>query len=192
MNVRVESPFPPQSLPRVWGWIAGFKHKVADDFSPSSLNAFVELMASRWKTEKTWAIYADDELGGLVTFERLSPWLGTAHLLLKPDFQGKGVAVKALQHAFAEMFALGIGRLIFYVISGNLAVGSLIVNLGGKREGCLRGHTLQDGKPTDVWVYGLSKTEFEGKQLHELSIRIKQDDQLQQHAHTDGAGAGTV
>jgi hypothetical protein len=41
--------------------------------------------------QKTWAVYGDGELGGLITFERLSPWLGTAYCLFQPDFQGKGI-----------------------------------------------------------------------------------------------------
>lgn len=185
----VKSPFPFEALPRVWAWIQGFRHKVADDFSPASLSAFVRLEAQKWPHQKTWAIYGDGELGGLVTYEKENEWVGTAHLLLKPDFQGKGLAVKALRRAFAEMFGTGIGRLVFYVLSGNLAVGSLVVNLGGRREGCLRNHTLQNGVPTDVWIYGLMKEEFRGGEKHELSVRLDQDDQQQHDAHVDGAGA---
>jgi len=191
MEVSVRSPFPFEALPRVWMWIQKFRHKVADDFSPKTLEEFVSLEASKWDRQKTWAIYGDGELGGLVVFERESPWVGSAHLVLKPDFQGKGLAVKALRQTFGAMFAEGVGRLVFYVFSGNLAVGSLIVNLGGQREGCLRGHSLQDGKPADVWVYGLMKAEFEGKQ-HELSVRKHQNDQQQQHADHDPAGVAAI
>lgn len=188
MEVSVESPFPFEALPRVWGWIQGFRNKVADDFSPHSLDEFIRFQKAKWDSQKTWAILGAGELGGLVTFERLNGWVGTAHLLLKPDFQGRGLAAPALRKAFSEMYASGVGRLVFYVLAGNLAVGSLIVNLGGKREGSLRGQTLQDGIPTDVWVYGLMKTEFEGKQ-YELSTRLNQDHQQFLDPDTDRAGA---
>jgi RimJ/RimL family protein N-acetyltransferase len=170
VEIEVQSPFPFQALPRVWGWVERFRHKVADDFSPKTLEKFFEQMAGQWPRLKTWAIYAGGELGGLVTFERLSPWAGTAHVVLKPDFHGQGVALRAVRQAVVEMFALGVGRLYFQVFQGNLAAGSLIVNLGGRREGCLREHTLQDGKPVAVWQYGLLKSEFEERNRG-ISIR---------------------
>lgn len=191
MEVSVRSPFPFEALPRVWTWIQRFRHRVADDFSPHTLDDFVDLQASKWEQQRSWAIYGDGELGGLITFERLNGHAGTAHLLLKPDFQGRGLAMPALRLAFAEMYALGVERLMFYVLQGNWAVGSLIVNLGGRREGCLRSHTLQKGKPIDVWIYGLMKAEFEGKQ-HELSVRKHQDNQQLNNADADRPGAGPL
>jgi RimJ/RimL family protein N-acetyltransferase len=187
MDISVVSPFPFEALPRCWRWIESFRHKVSDDFSPKTLDEFVAVMAEQWPRLKTWAIYANDELGGLVTFERISPWVGTAHMVLKPDFQGKGFALKALRQTFGEMFALGVGRLHFDVLQGNLAVGSLIVNLGGVREGCLRGHTLQAGNPVDVWQYGLSKSVFEEKNCELL---IRQQQQIVEHQHPDHDVAG--
>lgn len=163
MNIRVESPFPFEALPRVWKWLETFRAKVADDFSPATLDEFVSAMARKWDVQKSWAVYRDEELGGLITFERLSPWLGTAHMILKPDFQGKGIAVKACRIAIGEMFNFGVGKLAFFPLSGNLAIGSLLVNIGARREGTLIGQTLSGGKPTDMWVYGLSKQEFEEK-----------------------------
>jgi len=164
MNIEVTSPFPFEALPRVWHWIEPFREKVSDDFGPRDLKSFLALMAAKLEREKTWAVYGDGELGGLIEFERISPWLGTAHCLLKPDFHGRGIAVKACRIAVSEMFQeRGLGRLEFRVLAGNLAIGSLISNLGGKREGTLEGHTLWQGKPKDVWIYGLSKEGFQGK-----------------------------
>lgn len=162
-HIEVTSPFPFEALPRVWRWIEGFRLQVADDFSPRTLEAYLAYMAARWEIEKTWAVYAEGELGGLIEFERLSPWLGTAHMLLKPDFQGRGIAVTVYRSAVAEMFAEpGLGKLEFRVLGGNLAIGSLVCNIGAKREGTLTGYTLSEGKPRDVWIYGLSKEAFKG------------------------------
>jgi RimJ/RimL family protein N-acetyltransferase len=166
VDLSVSSPFPFEALPRVWGWIANLRDRISDDFSPQTQGEFVESMAAGWERWLTWAIRGDSELGGLVTFERFNAWIGTAHIALKPDFQGKGMAMPALRTTFAAMFATGIGKLIFYPFEGNLAVGSLLVNLGAKREGCLKGQTLRGGKPIDVWVYGLSKQQFEEKKAN--------------------------
>ena len=164
MDVAVTSPFPFEALPRIWRWIETFKHKVSDDFGPQTLQDFVSFAAAKWDQQKTWAVYVDGELGGLITFERLSPWLGTAHWIFKPDFQGKGIAVRASRVAIAEMFAEGIGKLAVYPLAGNYAMGALLCSLGFEREGTLISHTLCGGKPTDMWGYGLTKSQFEGKQ----------------------------
>ena len=158
--IEVKQPFPFEALPRVWRWIATFRGRICDDFAPQTEDDFILHMVSKWNTQKSWAVYADQELGGLITFERISPWLGTAHIILKPDFKGKGIAVQACKMALAEMFAEGIGKLGFYPLAGNKALGSLIVSLGAKRECKLKAHTLCNGKPADSWVYGLTAQDF--------------------------------
>jgi RimJ/RimL family protein N-acetyltransferase len=170
VKIEVTSPFPFEALPRVWRWIETFREKVSDDFSPRDLKSFLESMARRWDRQKTWAVRAGDELGGLVIFERRTEWLGTARYVFKPDFQGKGLAVKACRAAVAQMLAEpGIGKLEFHALAGNLAIGSLVCSLGAKREGTLEGHTLCGGKPTDVWLYGLRKEAFE-ETTHGISV----------------------
>jgi RimJ/RimL family protein N-acetyltransferase len=161
MEISITKPFPFSALPRVWHWIEEFQDKVADDFSPKTLDEFVALMAGKWREMKTWGISADGELGGLITFERFNEWRGTAHVLLKPAFHGKGIAVKACRQAVAEMFSMGVGKLEFSVLARNLAIGSLLTQLGAAREGTLKGHTLVAAQPKDVWQYGLSKVAFE-------------------------------
>jgi len=161
MEIEVISPFPTESLPRVWAWSERFRHQVSDDFSPQTQGEFVDAMLAAIGLQKTWAVYGDGELGGMITYQRLSPWVGTAHIFTKPNFQGKGLAPPALKIAFAEMFADGIGKLSFYPLAGNWAVGSLLINLGAKREGCLRSQTLAGGKPIDMHIFGLLKEEFE-------------------------------
>ena len=160
MVLKVESPFPFESLPRIWRWIEQFKGQVLDDFAPQTEDEFILYMVSKWDTQKSWAVYADNELGGLIRFEKVSPWLGTAHIVMKPDFQGKGLAVKACRIAVTQMFESGIGKLGFYPLADNFALGSLVVSLGAKREGKLKAHTLCNGKPTDSWVYGLTAQDF--------------------------------
>jgi RimJ/RimL family protein N-acetyltransferase len=161
VEVEVRKPFPFEALPRIWRWIEPFRSKVSDDFAPQTLQDFLSSMAAKWDHQASWAVCVEGEIGGLITFERLTPWLGTAHLVLKPDFQGRGIAVKACRTAVAEMFADGVGKLAFYPLAGNLAIGSLLINIGAKREGRLAAHTLCGGKPTDVLLYGLTKGDFE-------------------------------
>ena len=160
MNIVVTSPFPFEALPRIWRWCTGFWGKLSDDFSPRNQQEFVAFAMKKWEQQKTWAVYADGELGGLIVFERANAWLGTAHWIFKPEFQGKGMAVIASRIAIAEMFT-EVQKLAFYPLAGNFAIGSVLIKLGAKREGTLVEHTLCNGKPTDMWVYGLTKLQFE-------------------------------
>lgn len=160
MDISVIEPFPFEALPRVWRWIEQFRNKVTDDFGPRTLPAFMESMGAQWDGQRSWGVWVDGELGGLITFQQLSPWLGTAHCIFKTDFQGKGISLKACAIAVAAMFETGIGKLTFYPLAGNLAIGSLVCNLGAKREGTLVAQTLVDGAPTDILVYGLTKENF--------------------------------
>jgi RimJ/RimL family protein N-acetyltransferase len=163
VQIRVVTPFPFEALPRVWRWIEPFREKVSDDFSPRDLTAFLDCMQAQWGRLRTWAVHGGGELGGLVTFERMSPWLGSVRYLLKPDFQGHGFTLKASRLAVAEMFAEpGLGKLEFQVLAAPYcATSSLVCALGARREGTLIGHTMSGGHPRDVWLYGLSKEGFE-------------------------------
>jgi RimJ/RimL family protein N-acetyltransferase len=155
----------------VWHWIETFREKVSDDFGPKDLKSFLEFMTGKWDRQKTWAVCGDGELAGLITFERLSPWLGIAHYLLKREFQGRGLGAKALRVAVAEIFRdEGVGKLEFWVMAGNLAMGSLLRSLGASREGTLVGRTLWEGKPKDMWLYGLGREAF-NKGDNDVDIR---------------------
>lgn len=163
MEIEVRSPFPFEALPRVWGWVSSFRDRITDDFSPKTLEDFLLMKATQFERNRTWAIYGDGELGGLIEFERFSPWIGQGHFLLKPEFQRKGISIKAARVASAEVFKMGVGKVIFQHMTNNMALGSLLINLGAVREGTLKNHTLCAGKPVDMALYGLSKESFEAK-----------------------------
>lgn len=187
MQVELIHPFPFEALPRVWQWIESFREQVGDDFAPREEKQFIDTMWAKWPRLKTWGIVGDGELGGLILFEKLSPWLGTAHVVLKKVFQNRGVAHKACRWALGEMFREeGIGKLQFDVLTRNAAVGSLLINLGATREGWLKNHTLRDGKPIDVYLYGLTKARFEEKQ-NVVHVQANDNDQhVQPDAVADG------
>jgi hypothetical protein len=71
--------------------------------------------------------------------------------------------VKAARQAVAEMFASGVGKLSFYPLAAGLAIASVLVNIGAKREGRMEEQTLVNGKPVDILIYGLTKRNFEEK-----------------------------
>lgn len=135
------------------------RSKLADDYGPRTLDAWVDQMGA--STEKTWGVYRDGELGGMLSFQRVSPWLGTAHCVFKPDFWGRAITRPAVESALREMFGSGIGKLSFAVFSDNRAIRSLLSEFGASVEGTLRKHTLRDGKPIDTVTLAIFKESFD-------------------------------
>lgn len=111
--------------------------------------------------EKTWAVYRDGELGGIVSFQALTPWLGTAHCLFKKNLWGFETTIPALRTVAEEIFATGIWKLTVMPFRDNLQIKGVLKRLGAECEGTLREHTVREGKPVDVLLYGLTRRKFE-------------------------------
>lgn len=165
-SIQVLSPFPPHSLPRVWGWIQSFRDRVMDDYSPRTLEQFVEKSLADAGALTTWAVYRDGELGGMVSFQRWSDVLGTCHCLFKREMWGRKVTLPALEQILEQVFATGVSKIALCVFSDNQAIKALIKDLGGVTEGHYRKHTMRGGKLVDMTALALFK---EGFQAHYAS-----------------------
>lgn len=162
MPIRVESPFPLAAVPRVWTWIQQFRSRVADDFAPDSMEAFVELWERKTAAgQRSWAVYRDGELGGLVTFEAWSPVCGTTHAIFRKDFWGHATTVPALEAAYAEIFASGVERLLSFAFRDNSNLIHMAKVLGGVKEGTHPKMTKRNGQLTDMVSIGLMREKFE-------------------------------
>ena len=160
-SVRVESPFPPSAWPRVWSWTRDFRTRVSDDFGPKTLADFVAGQMAADKNVRTWAVYRDGELCGMVSFEPASPVAGSSHTLFRKDFWGRGTTREALRQVYAEIFAGGIHKISGTPFRDNHAMIALATGLGFKKEGVLREQTMRGGKLTDIVILGLTKGDFE-------------------------------
>lgn len=160
MNVSIQSPFPDYAVPRLWAWAQEFRKAVADDFGPQTLAQFMEEWARRSVTGKTWAVERDGEIGGVIVFEPLTPAVGTIHVMFAKRFWGSDTTIAAIRAALVEIFAGGWHKVSVCVFAHNSQVLKLAKELGARREGTLREHTVQDGKPVDMVMLGLLKTEF--------------------------------
>lgn len=159
--VRVESPFPACAVPRLWNWTKEFRHRVADDFAPKTLEEFFEHWTRSMKTAKAWGVLRGDELGGMIMIQPLSPVTGATHCIFKPEFWGRATTDFALKLAYMEVFDGGCNKLISTVFADNAAIIALAKRLGGRIEGKLRQNTRRDGKLVDQLVIGLLKVDFE-------------------------------
>lgn len=161
MKIEVVSPFPLESLPRVWMWIESFRSRVADDYGPQTLDAFVKQSIESVDSMTTWAVYRDGELGGMVSFQKWSPVLGTCHCLFKREMWGRKTTQPALEQIAREIFATGIGKISMCVFADNKAILSLLKSLGAVNEGHYRQHTMRGGKLVDMTAIALFREGFE-------------------------------
>jgi RimJ/RimL family protein N-acetyltransferase len=153
-EVSLRSPFPPEDVPRIWEWIEPFRWRVSDDYSPKTLMEFVLHFQATAARSKTWGVYRDGELGGCITYDQVSPIVGTAHVVFKKSFWGHATTFSALQLAMAECFE-SCQKLSQPVVSGNKAMISLLKKLGASTEGTLVAHSRRDGKPIDIVLLAL-------------------------------------
>lgn len=109
---------------------------------------------------RTWAVYKDEALVGLISAEQLSPVVATVHLLFHKSGWGHDTTVPALQQVFREIFE-GARKITACVFADNANVIGLARKVGAQKEGVLRAHTVRDGEPADMVVLGLLKEDFE-------------------------------
>jgi RimJ/RimL family protein N-acetyltransferase len=167
-RVEAVTPFPEQALPLLWHWLEAFRKNVADDDAPDNLEDFIELeLQASERGVVTFGIYRDNELGGCVWFQQLSPRMGAAHCVFKKDFFGHVTTIPALNSVAGQLFDAGIERITMQVFEHNHAIKSLIKQIGAKEEGTLREFTTQGGRPVNMVLYGLLKDEWEEKQKEE-------------------------
>src|SRR6185312_5613880 len=147
--VEIRSPFPPSETPRIFLWMQPFLARVSDDFSPKTIEDFIPFFLKAAEQQKTWAVYRDGELGGRISYQQVSPVVGTAHIVFKKSFWGHNTSIPAMELAAPEMFR-HCKKLSFQVMEGNKAMISLLKKFGAKTEGTLQAQTTRNGKPIGV------------------------------------------
>jgi len=162
VQVSVQPEFPLYALPRLWQWAEDSRHQVADQFSPKTLDEFV----NSWERQavagqRSWCVWVNGELGGAVWSTRLSPVLADSHCIFKRSFWGQGITREALRLVYAEIFAGGIEKIAIVCFVDSHALLGLVRKLGFEREGTLKKSTLRDGQLVDQAVIGLTKEAFE-------------------------------
>jgi RimJ/RimL family protein N-acetyltransferase len=159
--IEVRSPFPLHAVPRLWAWAEDSRRQVADEFSPKSLDEFVDFWERLAQAgQRSWGVWRDDELGGAIWSMPLSPVMADSHCIFKRAFWGSGTAVEALRRVYAEIFDGGVQKITIVSFSDNHALLGLVRKLGFEREGMLRKSTLRDGELVDQAVSGLTRERF--------------------------------
>jgi RimJ/RimL family protein N-acetyltransferase len=111
----------------------------------------------------------NDELIGLIEIDNISynnrfAWLSIG--LGEETERGRGFGFESMSLAIEFAFdELNLERLQLNVISYNKAAVKLYEKLGFKKEGVYRELVLRDGVRSDLYLYGLLKREWKGKDV---------------------------
>lgn len=127
---------------------------------------FVAKTKTWWEdgAEATWAIRHPEGFAGMVGLHRLSKGTGTGELgyWLAPAFRGKGVLTEASRAVIDWGFTpetdggLGLARIEWRAVVGNVASARAARTLGFRYEGRMRGALLHSsGERNDGWFAGL-------------------------------------
>jgi RimJ/RimL family protein N-acetyltransferase len=159
--IEVVSPFPEFAVPRVWDWIETFREKVCDDYSPTTREAFVEQTLAQLRSGvRSWAIYRDGDLGGMVTYQAWNPRVGTMHTLFKRAFWGRSTTETALRTIGNDVFSSGVEKVTAYFFEDNHALRGLLRHFGAKREGWFEAQTIRGGKPVAMEAVAIFRERF--------------------------------
>jgi RimJ/RimL family protein N-acetyltransferase len=162
VQISVRSPFPLHALPRLWKWAEESRRQVADEFSPKTLDEFVDFWERLAQAgQRSWGVWRNGDLGGAIWSTRVNPVTADSHCIFKRTFWGQGITAEALRLAYSELFADGAQKITIVCFADNHALLGLVRKLGFEREGLLKKSTLRDGELVDQAVIGLMKERFE-------------------------------
>jgi RimJ/RimL family protein N-acetyltransferase len=135
---------------------------VPSPYSRADAEDFVRLVASRWAdgVETVWAIRQDDALAGMIGLHRITerPYGGDAEIGFwsVAAHRGQGIMTEAaravVDFAFEE---LGLARLTWRAVAGNVPSARTARALGFRYEGMLRQGLAGPRGRDDGWVAGL-------------------------------------
>lgn len=135
---------------------SGEPMQVLDDYAPTDIDSFVELM--RGSGYRAWGVEVDGDVVGFASFSLTNQRAGICWFLFRPRFLS--IAPEAISGVLAELFAGGkIERVAFLPFTDNGWSQALLKRLGAVREGTLRDSTLRGGKPASQAVLAILKTE---------------------------------
>jgi RimJ/RimL family protein N-acetyltransferase len=124
---------------------------------------FIEKTVRWWAegAEATWAMRHADGLAGVVGLHRLGASTGAAELgyWVTPRFRGRGLLTEASRAVVDWGFSpegLGLARIEWRAVVGNVASARAARTLGFRYEGLLRAALRQSsGERDDGWIAGL-------------------------------------
>jgi RimJ/RimL family protein N-acetyltransferase len=149
-----------EDWPLLWVWMQPYWSRVANDFSPDTIQDFVSM-----KRSQNWhrlAVYRNNELGGILEAEHVSPVVAQVHVTFKKSFWGWQTTLPAMRLGMEYLWRQGYSKIRAQVYPDNRAIIRVIKTLGGRLEAVLNSETKRDGKLTDLHQYCILKGEDNG------------------------------
>lgn len=163
-----------------------FLRRVADDFAPQTVEQFVDFSQKAASQSRTWGIYRDGELGGVICLDMVNPVTGLGHITCKKEFWGRKTTDPACQLALEAIFnEAGLLKISAMVFADNQAARSLYKRFGGKEEGVLRSQTMRGGEPVDMILVGLTAEDFKNGTDHRTGRVARSKEQLAKQSDID-------
>lgn len=141
--------------------------EISDEFDILKNLSEVNLYDQPMPSELNFRIERDKQTVGVISLKSIRWFNRKAEIsiLVKAEFQGKGIAKKALNTLLNYAFnAMNFHRIEAEIFAYNKVGIALVEKLGFIREGILREARYLDGQYHDIIRYGLLKEEYGTKQ----------------------------
>jgi len=148
-------PWDDADWPAAWVWFKPFWDRVANDFSPKTLEDFMEMKRAESPITIARGVYRDRELGGVLSAIHLDPSLCQVHVFLKREFWGAETVIPAVCQGQQLLWSLGYKKLWCLAYADNHRVIGLLDRIGARYEGTLFKHTQRCGEMVDMVSYGI-------------------------------------
>lgn len=127
-----------------WQWINANWHYLASDGVPRDQEMFFALKRSLGAT--LIGVWRDDDLGGLLIHEKVSPEICIAHCVFSKRFSDGITTVEALEQGKELCWASGIHVIWCLIPEDHRAMRILVKKVGAIYEGILRERFVRDGR----------------------------------------------
>jgi len=163
--IQITEPFPEWAWPLAWSWVEGQRDRVFDDSGPKTDVEFVSRYIDLYQNGRTYGIWKDGRIGGVIGFEFNSGTCATAHILVSRRLWGKENS-EAFREAARQMFESlpALLRIQAFVPASNRLAVMLAKRMGGVFEGRLRDVGMMGGEPVDADLIALTRKDFYGLQ----------------------------
>ena len=136
-----------------WPWIDAAWYYLADDFAPRNQQDFFAM--KRALGANLIGVWRDDDLGGMLIHERVSPTIAVAHCVFSKRFSDGHTTLEAIELGKELARASGIHVIWCLIPEDHRAMRALIKRAGARFEGILYERFLRKGTWTNFASYSI-------------------------------------
>lgn len=146
-------PFEEFDYPVAWLWMRDAWAMIADDFSPTDLEIFLQM--KRTNADLDFGVYRDGQLGGILTCVPVTPAVCIGHCVFSRSFWGRQTTEAALREGMRVAWKMGYAKIWCHVFEENRPMIGLLARVGAVFEGRLVNQARRNGRPVDCLSYAI-------------------------------------